>query len=65
MKNGTESIDWKEIGNLVYEILRSIRLQREELKPELRRRGINLEQLRASAIIEAIRERIEQAESPG
>ena len=65
MKKGTERMDWVQLGDLVCAILGKIRDNPRFFEAAARERGIEVEQLTAAAIIQAIRERVEAAPSGG
>ena len=54
-----DTIDWAAVGDLVYEILLTIRKNPGRFTHEAKRRGISVDQLAAAAIAEAIREVVE------
>jgi len=59
MKQRTARIDWRQLGDLVCEVLEVVRLHAAAFEAQARARGITVEQQTAAAIVEAIRERIE------
>ena len=53
------NVDWREVGDLIAEILTASFASRGELESEARKRGTSFEALVAAAVTQAVRKKIE------